>query len=132
MSDASFDTKWMVDEEAIGSPFSNRHSNIGHAPQVRMVDVATEAMEAAWEEASGHLGGAPLDPLPLWTKLATRILTAVSEGERDPQRLKQIALAPYKAPTLDGAPGPTLYRGSLDAGTGEVPASQARPRRGWG
>lgn len=60
-----------------------------------LVDVMTQAMEAAWEEAVRHLGGAPIDPLPIWTMLATRILTAAGNGERDPKRLKLIALRAF-------------------------------------
>lgn len=62
------------------------------AAEAEMVDVMTEAMQAAWAETIRQLGGAPSDPLPIWTRLATRILTAVDEGERDPNCLKLIAL----------------------------------------
>jgi hypothetical protein len=48
--------------------------------------------EATWKEALRQLGEPPSTPLPLWTILASRILRAVSEGERDPQRLKRFAL----------------------------------------
>jgi hypothetical protein len=54
-----------------------------------LVDMVTEAV---WEEALRQLGGSPSSPLPLWTKLASRILRAVADGERDPQRLKRFAL----------------------------------------
>jgi hypothetical protein len=54
-----------------------------------LVDVVTGAV---WEEALRQLGGSPSNPLPLWTKLASRILRAVGDGERDPQRLKRFAL----------------------------------------
>ena len=92
MSDEFFNPKWAENEQTVGPPLKRR-SDIGDTPQLRTVDAATEAIEAAWEEALLGLDGAPLDPLPLWTKLATRVLTAVGDGERDPQRLKQIALA---------------------------------------
>jgi hypothetical protein len=96
MTDALFNPKRAEDEDAVGQQHVNRQTDNGLACQARIVDVATEAMEAAWEEAL-RIEEAPLDPLPLWTKLATRILTAVGDGERDPQRLTQIALTALDA-----------------------------------
>ena len=55
-----------------------------------LVDLVTEA---TWNEALRRLGGLPSNPLPLWTLLAGRILRAVADGERDPQRLERFALA---------------------------------------
>jgi hypothetical protein len=55
----------------------------------QLVDMVTEA---TWEEALRQLGGLPSNPLPLWTMLATRILRAVADGERDPLCLKRFAL----------------------------------------
>jgi hypothetical protein len=49
-------------------------------------------VKATWEEALRRLGGSPSNPLPLWTMLASRILRAVANGERDPQRLERFAL----------------------------------------
>jgi hypothetical protein len=66
-------------------------------------DLVTVAVEATWDDALRRLGGAPSNPLPLWTTLATRILRAVANGECDPQRIKRIA--------LDGLP---LDRSSTD------------------
>ena len=54
-----------------------------------LVDMVTEA---TWNEALCQLGGLPSNPLPLWIMLATRILRAVADGERDPQRIKRFAL----------------------------------------
>jgi hypothetical protein len=54
-----------------------------------LIDTVTEA---TWNEALRQLGGSPSNPLPLWTMLASRILRAVADGERDPQRLKRFAL----------------------------------------
>ena len=54
-----------------------------------LVDMVTEA---TWNEALSQLGGLPSNPLPLWIRLATRILRAVADGERDPQRLQRFAL----------------------------------------
>ena len=48
--------------------------------------------EATWREALRQIGGLPTNPLPLWTILASRILRAVAEGERDPRRLERLAL----------------------------------------
>ena len=45
-----------------------------------LVDTVTEA---TWNEALRQLGGLPSNPLPLWTMLASRILRAVADGERD-------------------------------------------------
>ena len=50
-----------------------------------LVDVVTEA---TWNDALSQLGGLPSNPLPLWMMLATRILRAVADGERDPQLIK--------------------------------------------
>jgi hypothetical protein len=55
--------------------------------------VITPAMDAAWQEAVRHLDGAQIEPLPLWTMLETRVMAAAGNGERDPTRLKLIALA---------------------------------------
>jgi hypothetical protein len=55
-------------------------------------ELVDKVTEASWEEALRQLGGLPTNPLPLWTTLASRILRAVANGERDPQRLKRLAL----------------------------------------
>ena len=44
------------------------------------------------ERCLSWLGGLPSNPLPLWMMLATRIMRAVADGERDPQRIKRFAL----------------------------------------
>jgi hypothetical protein len=54
-----------------------------------LVDTVTEA---TWNEALTQLGGLPSNPLFLWIMLTTRILRAVADGERDPQRIKAFAL----------------------------------------
>ncbi len=58
-----------------------------------LVDLVTEA---TWNEALSQLGGLPSNPLPIWTLLASRILHAVADGERDPQRLTRFALVGLK------------------------------------
>jgi hypothetical protein len=54
-----------------------------------LIDAVTEA---SWNEAVHRIGAAPSNPVPLWTLLASRILRAVADGERDPQRIKRFAL----------------------------------------
>ena len=54
-----------------------------------LLDVVTKE---TWEDALRQLGGAPSNPLPLWMMLASRILRAVADGERDPERIKRVAL----------------------------------------
>ncbi len=55
-------------------------------------ELIDKVTEATWREALRQIGGLPTNPLPLWTILASRILRAVADGERDPQRLKRLAL----------------------------------------
>lgn len=74
-----------------GEPTYEADEAIGEArPATReLVDTVTEA---TWNEARRRLGRTPNNPLPLWTMLATRILRALADGERDPERLKRLAL----------------------------------------
>ena len=83
-----------------------RVSNQKHSRQIphRLYDVITEAMSDAWDEALRILGGLPSDPLPLWTMLARRILAAAGDGERDPERLKRIALYRFDDRTKQQTP----------------------------
>ncbi len=76
---------------------SGSAANVSGASQAKLMDVMTEAMEGAWIEAVHMLGGVPADPLPIWSMLAKRILIAAGEGERDPERLKRIALRGLEA-----------------------------------
>ena len=73
--------------------WSRAVADMSVAAQAQMLVVITEAMEAAWTEAGRVLGGVPDDPLPMWSMLAKRIIDAVGEGERDPERLVRVALA---------------------------------------
>jgi hypothetical protein len=61
-------------------------------PSSATPELIDSVTEATWKEALRQLGGLPSNPLPLWTILASRILRAVADGERDPQRLKRFAL----------------------------------------
>ena len=69
-----------TDVEVVGEPKSANGE---------LVDMVTEA---TWNDALSWLGGLPSNPLPLWMMLATRIMRAVADGERDPQRIKRFAL----------------------------------------
>ena len=55
-------------------------------------ELLDKTTEATWNEALRQLSNTPSNPLPLWTMLASRILRAVATGERDPERLKHLAL----------------------------------------
>jgi len=61
-------------------------------PKPATSELIDSVTEATWNEALRQLGGLPSNPLPLWTILASRILRAVADGERDPLRLKRFAL----------------------------------------
>jgi hypothetical protein len=76
---------------------SRAAANVSVASQAELIDILTEATEAAWAEAVHKLGGVPADPLPIWSMIAKRIVIAAGEGERDPQRLKRIALHALEA-----------------------------------
>ena len=74
-----------------GEPTYEADEIVGEAkPATReLVDRVTEA---TWNDALRQLGRTPSNPLPLWMMLATRILRAVANGERDPERLRRLAL----------------------------------------
>ena len=52
----------------------------------------TKAFDAAWEEAEYALVNEDLTPTGLRRLMAVRIMAAVHDGERDPERLKELAL----------------------------------------
>jgi len=52
----------------------------------------THALDEAWAAVQTALVVKPLDPAALQTRLAQRIMSAANQGERDPKRLKLIAL----------------------------------------
>jgi hypothetical protein len=58
------------------------------------LDLMTRALDAAWDDV--ELGGISkvVDPPGLRTVMEVRIMAAVRDGERDPERLKELALEP--------------------------------------
>jgi hypothetical protein len=87
---------WRKTVDEINADSLSEIADASHSAKSELIDVMTQAMEAAWQEAVRHLGGAPIEPLPIWTMLATRIMTAAANGERDPKRLKLIALRAFE------------------------------------
>lgn len=54
--------------------------------------VAMRAFDEAWVDIQVMLGAKPLNATAVRSTLAKQIMIAVAEGERDPARLKWIAL----------------------------------------
>jgi hypothetical protein len=54
--------------------------------------VLTYVFDEAWMDIKAMLGAKPLDPNGMRSALAKRIMAAADEGERDPARLRLIAL----------------------------------------
>jgi hypothetical protein len=54
--------------------------------------VLLRAYDEAWTDIQGMLGPTPLDAAALRSSLAKRITAAADKGERDPRRLKLLAL----------------------------------------
>jgi hypothetical protein len=52
-----------------------------------------KAFDAAWEEIGFALARKGTDPLAVRTMMSVRIMAAVRDGERDPDRLKELALS---------------------------------------
>jgi hypothetical protein len=52
----------------------------------------SRVFDEVWKDVQGMLGSRPLDPSNLRSHLAKRIMAAAAGGERDPRRLKLIAL----------------------------------------
>ena len=60
---------------------------------LKTVTLLTRVSDAAWSEVQGMLGVVnPITADTLRARLATRLMAAVNRGERDPARLKLIAL----------------------------------------
>jgi hypothetical protein len=70
----------------------NDHERLVRETRPATSELVDAVTRATWEAALAQLGELPTDPLPLWTMLASRILRAVAHGERDPERLKRLAL----------------------------------------
>ena len=54
--------------------------------------IMTKAFDAAWEEVGFSLAMRDVDPTAVRTMMSVRIMAAVRNGERDPERLKELAL----------------------------------------
>ncbi len=50
------------------------------------------AFDAAWDEVEFALASNTFDSTGVRTLMSVRIMAAVRDGERDPQRLKELAL----------------------------------------
>ena len=61
-----------------------------HDPET--LGLMTKAFDAAWEEAEYALASS-INPTGLRRLMALRIMAAVRDGEHDPERLKELALA---------------------------------------
>jgi hypothetical protein len=56
------------------------------------LDLMSRAFEAAWDEVGFALANKDADLTALRTMMAARIMAAVRDGERDPDRLTELAL----------------------------------------
>ena len=56
------------------------------------LDALTRAFDEAWEDIQAMVGPRPLDAEAVRSVLARRILAAAADGERDPRRLKLVAI----------------------------------------
>ena len=56
------------------------------------VDLIKWAFDTAWEEVEYALAGSQIDRTGLRTIMSVRIMAAVRDGERDPERLTELAL----------------------------------------
>jgi hypothetical protein len=56
------------------------------------LDLMSRAFGAAWEEVGFALVNKDVDLTELRTMMAVRIMAAVRDGERDPERLTELAL----------------------------------------
>jgi hypothetical protein len=57
----------------------------------------SSAFEEAWNDVQAMIGPRPLDPNGLRSHLAKRVMAAAATGERDPRRLKLIAIGAIEA-----------------------------------
>ena len=75
-----------------GGHHTDEADGIFDCPTPLTCDLVDLVTEATWNEALRRLGATPRNPLLLWTMLASRILQAVADGERDAHRLQRFAL----------------------------------------
>ena len=61
-------------------------------PRQHGLSAMTCALDGAWDEVELSLASNAIDPAGLRTVMAIRIMTAVRDGEHDPERLKELAL----------------------------------------
>ena len=61
------------------------------------LDVLTRVFDEAWIDVQKMVGPRPLDPIGLRSQLAKRIMAAAANGERDPRRLKLLAMGAIDA-----------------------------------
>jgi hypothetical protein len=59
--------------------------------------VLLRVFDEAWIDIRGMLGATPVDATALRAALAKRLMAAADSGERDPKRLKLIALGAINA-----------------------------------
>ena len=59
-------------------------------------DTETLALMRTWEEVGFALARKGTDPTAVRTLMSVRIMAAVRDGERDPERLKELALDALK------------------------------------
>jgi hypothetical protein len=59
--------------------------------------VLTRVFDEAWSDVRAMIGPGPLDPNGIRSALAKRILAGAAAGERDPGRLKLIAVGAIDA-----------------------------------
>ena len=71
------------------------HASSSYDPET--LDVLIHVFDEAWIDIQAMLGQRPLDPIGLRSQLAKRIMAAAATGERDPRRLKLIALGAVEA-----------------------------------
>jgi hypothetical protein len=63
-----------------------------HPVGSELFGITAQVLDEAWEEALVFLGTSPVDPNSIRDLLSRRINAALDKGERDPERLKNIAL----------------------------------------
>jgi hypothetical protein len=84
--------------EQAGVPLSRRLTVVGCDPMptssfdAETLDLMSRAFEVAWEEVGFALANKDADLTAFRSMMAVRIVAAVRDGERDPERLTELAL----------------------------------------